>query len=154
MEQQGITIRRPRADDEDAWHALWNDFVQGGPEPCSAEAPAAVWRRVLASAEPMDLWLAVDLQDRPVGFVLSVVFPYSWSTRPVCYLLDLYVAPEARSQGLGRRLIERLAAEGREKGWLKLMWMTQHDNARAQALYDSLATRSSLVRYDLMLGDH
>lgn len=154
MQQKDYAIRRPTAADERSWHALWKDFVLGGPEPCSAEAPADAWRHALAPEEPMGLWLAVDPQDRPVGFVLSVVFPYSWSTRPVCYLLDLYVAPEARSQGLGRRLIERLAEEGRTAGWLKLMWMTQHDNARAQALYDSLATRSSLVRYDLMLGDH
>src|SRR5690606_9980757 len=88
-----IAIRRPRATDEAAWRALWEGLVATGPEPCSAEAPAAVWRRVLTPGDPMALWLAVDADDRPVGFVLSVVFPYSWSTRPVCYLLDLYVAP-------------------------------------------------------------
>lgn len=149
-----VSLRRPRPDDEAAWKSLWQALVATGPEPCSAEAPDAVWRRVLADGDAMGLWLAADAADRPVGFVLSVVFPYSWSTRPVCYLLDLYVAPALRGQGVGRRLIEQLAAEGRAAGWLKLMWMTQHDNRQAQALYDRIATRSSLVRYDLMLGEH
>jgi ribosomal protein S18 acetylase RimI-like enzyme len=149
-----IAIRRPRAADEAAWLGLWQALVATGPEPCSAEAPATVWRRALRPNDAMALWLAVDAADRPQGFVLRVIFPYSWSTRPVCYLLDLYVAPELRGQGLGRRLIEQLAEEGRAAGWLKLMWMTQHDNAEAQRLYDRIATRSSLVRYDLMLGAH
>lgn len=149
-----IAIRRPRATDAAAWHRLWQALVATGPEPCSADAPAEVWRRVLTPGDAMGLWLAVDGEDRPVGFVLSVVFPYSWSTHPVCYLLDLYVAPEQRGQRLGQRLIEHLAAEGRAAGWLKLMWMTQHDNVTAQRLYDRIATRSTLVRYDMMLSDH
>lgn len=149
-----VLIRRPRVGDEADWRALWNDFVTTGPEPCADDAPAAVWQRVLDPAESTNLWLAVDEADRPVGFVLSVVFPYSWSTRPICYLLDLYVAPGARGRRIGQRLIERLAEEGRAAGWLKLMWMTQHDNAQAQALYDRVADRSSLVRYDLTLAEH
>jgi len=149
-----IAIRRPRAADAAAWLGLWQALVATGPEPCSNEAPAAVWQRALRPDDAMALWLAVDAADRPVGFVLRVVFPYSWSTRPVCYLLDLYVAPELRGQGVGRQLIQHLAEEGRAAGWLKLMWMTQHDNAEAQRLYDKVATRSSLVRYDLMLGEH
>ncbi len=149
-----IALRRPRAADEAAWRGLWDALVATGPEPCSAAAPAAVWQRVLRADDPMGLWLAVDAADHPVGFVLSVVFPYSWSTHPVCYLLDLYVAPTLRGLGVGRRLIEQLAAEGRAAGWLKLMWMTQHDNAEAQHLYDKVAIRSTLVRYDLPLTEH
>jgi len=152
--RQNITLRRPRAADETAWLELWRALVATGPEPCSEAAPAAVWQRVLRDGDAMGLWLAVDGADRPAGFVLSVVFPYSWSTRPVCYLLDLYVAPALRGQGVGRRLIERLAEEGRAAGWLKLMWMTQHDNHEARRLYDRIATRSTLVRYDMMLQEH
>lgn len=151
---ESVTIRRPRAGEEAAWLALWEGLAEGAPEPCDPEAPRAVWRRVLAGSEGMGLWFAVDSDDRPQGFVLSVVFPYSFSTRPICYLLDLYVAPALRGQGLGRRLIEQLAAEGRAAGWMKLMWMTQADNRQAQRLYDKIAVRSPLVRYDMPLGEN
>ncbi len=98
--------------------------------------------------------VAADSEDRVVGFVLYVTHSYSWSTRPVCYLLDLYVRPESRQQGLGRALIDALAEIGRKEGWLKIYWMTQADNAMAQALYDKVAERSPLVRYDLYLAPH
>jgi ribosomal protein S18 acetylase RimI-like enzyme len=55
---------------------------------------------------------------------------------------------------VGRRLIQALAERGRAAGWLKIYWMTQADNAAAQALYDKLAKRSPLVRYDLLLAPH
>ena len=41
----GIAIRRPRAADAAAWRRLWQALVATGPEPCSAEAPEAVWQR-------------------------------------------------------------------------------------------------------------
>jgi hypothetical protein len=50
--------------------------------------------------------------------------------------------------------MEALAALGRREGWLKIYWMTQADNVTAQRLYDKLATRSPLVRYDMMLNEH
>jgi ribosomal protein S18 acetylase RimI-like enzyme len=147
-------IRAARPEDEAAWRRMWADFIKEGPEPCGEDAPASVWRGVHDESSPYALLLAVDEQDRPQGFLLSVTHPWSWSARPACYLLDLYVAPEARGQGKGRALMEALAAQGRREGWLKIYWMTQADNATAQRLYDKLATRSPLVRYDMLLNEH
>jgi GNAT superfamily N-acetyltransferase len=65
---------------------------------------------------------------------------------------DLYVSPEARSQGIGRALIEASATIGRERGAQRLEWMTQADNETAQRLYDSTgAERSSWIEYELPL---
>jgi ribosomal protein S18 acetylase RimI-like enzyme len=147
-------IRAARPADEAAWRRMWADFIKEGPEPCAEEAPTSVWRGVHDESSPYGLLLAVDEQDRPQGFVLYVIHPWSWSARPACYLLDLYVAPEARGQGKGRALMEALAAQGRREGWLKIYWMTQADNATAQRLYDKFATRSPLVRYDMLLNEH
>jgi len=147
-------IRAARPQDEAAWRHLWADFIKEGPEPCADAAPASVWQGVHDPASPYALLLAVDAQDRPQGFLLYLTHPWSWSTRPACYLLDLYVAPEARGRGKGRALMDALTAIGRSEGWLKIYWMTQAGNATAQRLYDKLATRSALVRYDLMLNEH
>lgn len=71
--------------------------------------------------------------------------------RTVCYLEDLFVAPEARGSGAGRALIEGLAALGREHGWRRVYWHTHEDNYRARTLYDRVVPRTDYIRYDIDL---
>lgn len=148
------TVRAAAPGDEPAFLEMWRDFVQVGPEPCPPEAPALAFRRALDAASPMRCLIAESAEARPVGFALYVVHPYSWSTRDVCYLLDLYVRPEARGRRHGSALIEEMARIGRAAGWLRINWMAQPDNPLAHALYGKVAKRSPLVRYDLYLSPH
>ncbi|MFO1090663.1 MAG: GNAT family N-acetyltransferase [Hyphomicrobiales bacterium] len=149
-----ISIRAALPKDEQRWYEMFAALVATGPEPCAAEAPAYVWECVMATDHAMRLLVAVDGSDRPVGFLLYVTHPYSWTRRPITYLLDLYVEPEGRGKGIGTALIERLAEIGRASGWLKVYWMTQADNDKAHALYGKMAKRSSLVRYDMHLNGY
>lgn len=148
-----VTIRKPEAGDRERWLAMFAGLVATGPEPCAPGAPEFVWECVRDGDQSMELLLAAGPQDRAIGFALYLTHPYSWSRRPVAYLLDLYVEPEARGAGIGTALIERLAEIGRDSGWLRIYWMTQADNEKAHALYGKLAQRSTLVRYDLPLND-
>lgn len=145
-------VRTAEAKDRERWLAMFASLVATGPEPCAPDAPDHVWECVSDPGQSMQLLIAADPQDSAIGFALYLTHPYSWSRRPVAYLLDLYVEPEARGAGLGTALIERLADTGRAAGWLKIYWMTQADNAQAHALYSKLAQRSPLVRYDLNLN--
>jgi GNAT superfamily N-acetyltransferase len=105
-----------------------------------------VWRRILAPEEPIWCLVACRDGDEPVGFANYVLHPYTWSLQLVCYLEDLFVAPEARSSGAGRALIEGLIALGR-----RVYWHTHEDNYRAHTLYDRLVPRTDYVRYDIDL---
>jgi GNAT superfamily N-acetyltransferase len=69
----------------------------------------------------------------------------------VCYLEDIFVAPQTRGKGAGRALIERLAALGREAGWRRVYWHTHENNFRARRLYDQVVERTDYVRYDFDL---
>jgi GNAT superfamily N-acetyltransferase len=65
---------------------------------------------------------------------------------------DLFVAKAARSQGIGRALIEASANVARQRGAHHLEWATAPDNATAQRLYDSTgAERSTWIEYELDL---
>ena len=53
----------------------------------------------------------------PAGFAVFHPRFSTWLGRPGMYLEDLYVAAAARGQGVGRRLMARLAAISVERGW-------------------------------------
>jgi GNAT superfamily N-acetyltransferase len=148
------TIRPVEAGDEAAWRAMWDEFILTGPEPCAPEAPDHVWSSVMSADCDMAMIVAEENDGALIGFALYLPHPYSWSARPVCYLLDLYVAASARRRGIGEALMNRLGEIGRERGWLKVYWMTQEDNVASRALYDKVARKSELVRYDMYTNTH
>jgi GNAT superfamily N-acetyltransferase len=78
----------------------------------------------------------------PVGFAL---FFHNYSTflgKPGIYLEDLYVTPQARGQGVGRALIEHLAAVAARRGCGRLEWAVLDWNRNAIAFYRSLGAEA------------
>ena len=66
-------------------------------------------------------------------------FTYStFEARPSLYLEDLFVTPTARGQGLGERLMRRLAAEALRSDCARFEWTVLDWNVRAQKFYQSL----------------
>jgi GNAT superfamily N-acetyltransferase len=76
--------------------------------------------------------------DEPAGFAL---FFHNYSTilaRPGLYLEDIYVRPEARGRGVGRRLMVHLARLAAERGCGRLEWWVLDWNTPAIRFYESL----------------
>lgn len=75
---------------------------------------------------------------RPVGFAL---FFHNFSTfkgRPGIYLEDLFVRPEARGQGIGKRLLAYLARTAVERRCARLEWAVLDWNEPSIGFYRSL----------------
>ena len=75
------------------------------------------------------------LGDTPVGYAL---FFHSFSTflaKPGLYLEDLYVRPEFRGCGAGRRLLVYLARLARDKGCGRVEWSVLNWNELALRVY-------------------
>ncbi len=75
------------------------------------------------------------------GFAL---FFHNFSTfegRPGLYLEDLFVQPEARGAGLGRALLQHLAALAVARGCARLEWSVLDWNAPAIGFYQRLGAR-------------
>jgi GNAT superfamily N-acetyltransferase len=73
-----------------------------------------------------------------VGMALWFRTFSTWTGRPGMWLEDLYVRPSHRRGGLGRALLQRLAAECVANGWSRLEWTVLDWNTPAQAFYRSL----------------
>jgi ribosomal protein S18 acetylase RimI-like enzyme len=56
-----------------------------------------------------------------------------------------------RGKGVGRALIETVAAEARRQGAARYYWLTQEHNAVARVLYDKVAKYNGFLRYEFPL---
>ena len=146
-----LIIRPAQATDAQASLAFWQGYCAALDGTVSDAITEGVWRRILAPDEPIGCLFACRRGDEPVGLANYVLHPHTWSLQLVCYLEDLFVAPEARGSGVGRALIEELVSIGKQHGWRRVYWHTHDNNYRARTLYDRLTRRTDYVRYDLDL---
>jgi ribosomal protein S18 acetylase RimI-like enzyme len=82
------------------------------------------------------LLVAYDRDERPVGFVSGVELTHPDKGTEM-FLYELGVDEAARRRGVGRALVEALAARARERGCYGMFVLTDDDNAAALATYRS-----------------
>ena len=70
----------------------------------------------------------------------------------VAWFEDCIVRPEYRRKGIGKALLEYVIAQARAEGALRVMLLTDGDNARAHALYRKIGfTDSAMLAMRLKL---
>jgi GNAT superfamily N-acetyltransferase len=142
-----LVIRDPAPDDEAAWRILWAGYCAFYEKSLPEAVTAGTWRRMLTQGS-----LLFGRVAEWKGGVAGVLHQGSWTLDPICYLEDLFVAPEARGHGIGRALIADLLARAKERGWSRLYWHTRESNAPARRLYDEFAKADDFVRYRIPFG--
>ena len=98
-------------------------------------------REALFGAQPSAEVIIAYADDRPAGFAL---FFHNFSTflgRRGLYLEDLFVKPEFRRFGIGRRLLTELARIAVERGCGRFEWSVLDWNAPAIEFYQRLGAR-------------
>ncbi|MBW6505557.1 MAG: GNAT family N-acetyltransferase [Rhodobacteraceae bacterium] len=145
-----VEVRDVLVADEAAWRGLWADYLAFYGVDLADEITDATWARALDPESRLGLRLAVS-GGRVLGFATHHWHLSTWAQGPDGYLEDLFVAEAARGKGVGRALITDLVALGRGRGWARLYWMTDHANARARVLYDSIAHHDGHIRYRMAL---
>jgi GNAT superfamily N-acetyltransferase len=142
------TIARPlRPDDQAAWRQLWSDYLAFYGTSVSEEVYASTFARLLG-IDPQDFSCLIAEQDgKPVGLAHFLFHRHAWKIENVCYLQDLFVAPETRGTGAGRALIEAVYAAADAAGAPAVYWLTQDFNHSARQLYDRVARVTPFIRY-------
>lgn len=151
MAKTEVTVRNISSKDRDRWMSLWAEYLNFYNESLAADITDATWNRFFDEDCPLYCLVVENQVGEVLGFAAHVVHPGTWGAGNVCYLEDLYVAPDARGMGAARKMIEQLIARGKEQGWYRVYWHTDDGNHVARAFYDKIATLSDRIKYDVAL---
>jgi len=99
--------------------------------------------------------LAALRQERIVGYAYGRVEPRDWNAlRDACGVgIDLFVEPQARGVGAGRRLCEALLQALRAKGAPRVVLHAAARNREAQRYFRAQGFRPTMVEMTLELGE-
>jgi GNAT superfamily N-acetyltransferase len=135
------------AEDREPWGALWRAYLAFYGTERPREIFDMTFQRLTDPDVPHMLGWMAHVGDRAVGLVHVIVHAHGWQAAPVTYLQDLFAAPDARGQGVGRRLIETVYADADAAGRPGVYWMTQTGNAPARLLYDRIGVATDFMKY-------
>jgi len=145
-----MTIRDVAASDYEPWLTLWNGYNafygRSGPTALPAEVTHTTWQRFFDAREPVYA-LVAELDGSLIGLTHYLFHRSTTLIAPICYLQDLYTAPERRRTGVGRALIEAVYECARDAGSPRVYWQTHETNLVAQRLYEQVAERSGFIVY-------
>ncbi len=79
---------------------------------------------------------------RLAGFAFWFVNASTWQGTYGIYLEDLYVSPEHRGRGFGRRLMAELADLCVQRGYRRLDWAVLDWNSPAISFYDAIGAQA------------
>lgn len=122
----------------------WNDL----PPALQRRTPRRVLERQirqlieqLLKSGPSTFLVAEDEEGRNLGHLWLGEVTEAFSGERRGYIHDLYVVPEARGQGIARRLIIEAERLGRQRGYREMGLTVAAHNDSARRLYESLGYR-------------
>ena len=152
------TVRSVREAEFDAWTRLYRGYAAFYETPTSDEHQQQIWSWIHddRSVECL-VAVPVDRECNETGDPQGLAHLREW-VRPLRgviagYLDDLFVEPEHRGSGAVGALFAAINDRANERGWATIRWTTADDNYRARAVYDTLATRTTWITYDMTPTD-
>jgi|ERR1700681_4474513 ribosomal protein S18 acetylase RimI-like enzyme len=132
-----VVVGRGRQDDALAIAAMADELrtVLGDPR---GYLTAEVIIRDGFGVNPEFELVVAEWNRRLIGYALYLdVYEPAYAARGF-YLADLFVSDETRGRGIGRRLIDAVAAAAQERGRNFVWWVAQPSNATALSFYRKL----------------
>ena len=136
-----LNIRRARPGEAGLVLAFIRELAEYEKLAHEVVATEADLRQSLFGARPAAECLIAESGGKPAGFAL---FFHNFSTflgKPGLYLEDLYVKPELRGQGVGRKLLAHLARLAVSRGCGRFEWAVLDWNEPAIRFYQGLGAR-------------
>jgi GNAT superfamily N-acetyltransferase len=146
-----ISIGKLVPSDRPAWEVLFRAYIDFYERSEPDDMYDRAWREFQADARLHAF--GARLEGRLVG--ITHFLAHGNTSAPgadVCYVQDLFTAPDVRGMGVGRALIEAVAGSARERGCSRVYWNTHESNSTARRLYDKVAENRGFIRYQIDLS--
>jgi ribosomal protein S18 acetylase RimI-like enzyme len=151
MSNDGITLRRARAEDEAQVLALVARLVEFGPP--GYRDPTAMVRvdrahiaEAIRGTGDDPLVMVATIGDAVAGFVHLHSLTDHYNDQPHGHVSDLVVAPAFEGRGVGRQLMDAAREWAIAKGFRWLTISVFEKNARAAAIYEKAGFRRDILR--------
>ncbi|WP_125776982.1 arsinothricin resistance N-acetyltransferase ArsN1 family B [Antribacter gilvus] len=136
-----LTIRDATVEDAPACAAIYAPFVRDTWVSFESEPPDAdEMAHRIETYQQRHAWLVAELDGRVVGYAYATPYAaraaYRWSVET-----SVYLAPDARGQGAGRRLYEALFTRLRRRGYRRIVTGVALPNDASVRLHESLGFR-------------
>jgi len=142
-----LTIRPLIVSDETEWRVLWKGYLDYYETEVSEEVYQSSFARMLSGDDSEFHGMIAEKDGKPVGLVHYLFHRHGWKIENVCYLQDLYTAPEVRGQSVGRALVEAVYKAADGAGAPTVYWLTQDFNKAGRRLYDRVGTLTPFIKY-------
>jgi GNAT superfamily N-acetyltransferase len=96
--------------------------------------------RIIREKDFLNCFVAETSDKRIVGYATYFFTYYTWIGKCL-YMDDLYVKPELRAKGIGKRLMNRVIEFAKSSNCHKLRWQVSNWNKPAVEFYNSLGAK-------------
>lgn len=121
------------------------DFIRGlaeyEREPNAVTATEADLRRDGFASEPKFRVVIAEWEGKPAGFAFFFYSYSTWEGHPSLFLEDLFVRPQFRGKGIGKKLMVYLAQLALRENCRRFVWQVLDWNTPSIQFYESLGAR-------------
>src|SRR5215472_6185692 len=110
-------------------------------EPQAATATEADLLRDGFAPNPRFWVVIAEWDGKPAGFAFFFYNYSTWVGRPGLFLEDLFVRPEFRGKGIGKKLLAHLAQRAVQENCGRFQWQVLDWNTPALEFYESLGAK-------------
>ncbi|ADB33048.1 GCN5-related N-acetyltransferase [Kribbella flavida DSM 17836] len=143
-----LTVDRLTAADRETWQWLFAGYNEFYGRTMPAEFFDRCWAEFSAAERMHALGAKVDGSLVGIAHFLTHA---STTSADVCYLQDLFTAPDARGRGVARALIAAVTDWATANDCSRVYWATQESNTAARRLYDQVAENRGFILYSIQL---
>ena len=136
-----ITIRPLQLNDFPSWLPLWNANNLGHRNEI---VTTETWSRLTNDHNPVCGICALK-NGEMVGLVHYILHPTTGSIENACYMQDVFVHEDHRSQGIAKKMIVDLIEIGKKEKWSRLYWLADASDDAAQALYKNIGVKMNFT---------